>query len=400
MPVLLFSPRIGRLVIEETENGRVVSLTTLRRTQAALVTHTAHQRRWSTVMIARRDVKMGGQRQRSVRRFFLATEAVEATRLQAAIADSIDDGYLDERFAEWTDEAEVSVAVELGVDTPTDCRLYTFLPMGTEAKSPFGGHLNAPFSPNLARTHVNAAVPLNNFFFDVAAELAADTVLALSEVDSGVPDTVLLDLATWTSPFLPRLIAAFSGRDRSLVDFPMLPLVPAGDLPSRGSIAESFAWTEEYRVFTVESLRQITRQPFLTAIHGPSRQSRLESLVASLDTSLNPADETLADWAVLVAENLVSVPFDAIRWNDFYADLARIFLKRGEALAGRRLLLDSSNTLRQAGPFRAAGITTERPAVFFPRLPNGRRTTRMLAQRPVWRSPTISPRICAIFTRN
>lgn len=367
VPVLLFLPRIGRLVIEESEYGDIVTQTEICRKEEPLAATSADiECRWSTVTIERNDHVMNGDGSSTVRRFFVATKVVEQERLKAAIRSSIEDGHLDERFSEWTEEADVSAAIELGVDTPADRRLYTYLPMGKEATCPFGGYLNAPFSPNLARTHVNAVVPLNGLFFDVAAELVCETVLMLSDVDAGIPDSVLLDLVTWEAPYTSRLASAFAARGKSLSEHPMLPLFPTDDLPCRGSIAEAYAWDGEYRVFQVERLCRTTQSQLLAAIDGATRRHRLEAFVESLDCSLRPDNATLANWAERVAKDLAAKSFDAAFWNDFYADIAAIFAGRGDALVGRRLLLDSSNMLRQAGPFRGAVTSADRPAVFFP----------------------------------
>lgn len=365
VPVLLFLPRIAQLVIEESHADEAMMKTVIHRSQQ-MVPSPDPEHSWSNVTIQRGEFDSDGEHAYGSRTFFVATTVVESQRLKEAIDQSIEQSHLDQRFAEWTEEAAVSVAIEHADDTPTDCRLYTFLPMGDEARSPFGGHLNAPFAPNLARTHVNRTIPLNGLFFDVAAELAAETVIALSQTQPNVPESILIDLLTWESSSVSRLVAAFENTELPLVAQPLLPLVPAANLVSRGSIEDTFGWKNDFLVVRATDLRRITGLPFLAPVDGTARFARVMDLFASLDSSLDPTFETLADWIEDVAEDLLRRNADAETWNNFYSDAEALFAKNGAALEGRRVLLDSSRTLRQAGPFHGTDTSAERPAVFFP----------------------------------
>jgi len=373
VPILLFLPRVRQLVVEESEEEKVTTRTALTRRQSPIVIDGPEApQNWSIVTI-NHDEAVGEDHPNEHdgqptdgQRYFVASEAVCQSRLKAAISESIDQGYLDERFAHWTEVAEVSVAIPMGGDTPTDCRLYTFLPMGQEARCPFGGHLNAPFAPNLARTHVNLSVPLNSLFFDVAAELVADAVLGLSTLNTGLPESIVIDLITWKTPYISRLSAAIQETGQAVAEMPLFPLVASDSLPSRGSVADAYSWNNNHRVFSSLELRRITKASILAPIEGANRNARLIDFARSVGYSLDPAPEVLAEWAENVAADLAAKPFAAAQWNDYYADLAVLFTNRGEALTGRKVLFDSSKSLRQAGPFKAATALTDRPAVFFP----------------------------------
>jgi hypothetical protein len=65
--------------------------------------------------------------------------------------------------------AGMSVAVPVGHDM-TDLRMYAFLSLGKKARSPFSGHLNAPFRTFLSRTAIGEDEHLNRLYIEIAAE--------------------------------------------------------------------------------------------------------------------------------------------------------------------------------------------------------------------------------------
>lgn len=364
VPALLFLPRLARLVVEVIENGETFCAELHRREADLLPASSECDCRWSRVTLERRDEN--SEEGRPPQEFFVASKVVEEHRLIAAIRESIEENQLDERFAEWKQDAVVAVAAEMGGDTPMDCRLYTFLQMGKEAQSPCGGHLNAPFAPNLARTHVNAAIPLNSLFFDIAAEICATSLLRFSNDPTGMSEAVLLDLLTWNDAYKHRLASAFSAQGSELASVPFLDLVAADGLPRRGSIDEAFQWEGSFRVFTPQFIRTVTGAQILERTYGPRRQARFAKFVDSLGYTLTPDSSTLADWTEQIAARLAKKRVAASQWNGFYADVAAIFSACSDALEGRKFLLDSSGSLRQAGPFRGAMASSDKPVVFFP----------------------------------
>ena len=82
--------------------------------------------------------------------FLVASAPVDVTKFQAAIEEDVVAHRVDERWLEWTGVPQVSVSVPLG-SSPTDDRLYCYLPMEPSAQSPLAGHVDAPFAIGLAR---------------------------------------------------------------------------------------------------------------------------------------------------------------------------------------------------------------------------------------------------------
>src|SRR6516165_8285613 len=99
----------------------------------------------------------------------MAAASVDPDRLRGAIQTALDEHLLTDKWSDWAD-AVVSVAIPFDFDVTG--RIFTFLPMGEEARSPFPGHLNAPFFTKLDRTDLDPVHPLNDLLLTVAAEVA------------------------------------------------------------------------------------------------------------------------------------------------------------------------------------------------------------------------------------
>ena len=141
-PMLLFLDRIRRLHVDVRGEEPV---TLERRVEAVPAAGSA----------ATRAGQLGAQGT-----FLLSTVEVPAKRFRRALRESVDQGRIDARWLEWSDPAAVSVAVrtdEVGRTTGSYC----FLPMGEDARSPFQGHVNAPFSVAIARKALVEKTPLN-----------------------------------------------------------------------------------------------------------------------------------------------------------------------------------------------------------------------------------------------
>ena len=94
-----------------------------------------------------------------------------------------------------------------------DDRLYCFLPMGRDARSPFQGHLNAPFSVAIARKALVEDTPLNELLLDVGAELCCSAVTPLAS--DPWARMAIADLVAWKPAEVDRLISGWRGRARS-----------------------------------------------------------------------------------------------------------------------------------------------------------------------------------------
>ncbi|NTW41577.1 MAG: hypothetical protein HGA44_17140, partial [Cellulomonadaceae bacterium] len=113
------------------------------------------------------------------RTFLLLTREVDRGALMDALQESVRRERLKAKWLSWDAPAHVAVAVPYGWDGASDFRLYTFLPMGEDARSPLHGHLHAPFFTDYARKGLEWDHPLNAMLVDAAAALATDGAEAL-----------------------------------------------------------------------------------------------------------------------------------------------------------------------------------------------------------------------------
>jgi hypothetical protein len=164
-PVLLFLDRIAnlRLRVRNLDGSSPVDDELLRSTRP-IKSSSCEDR------LALSEVDLGAQG-----RFVLATRPVSTTELRDAINESVEEHQIDARWAEWSQDAAVSVAAKIDA-SDDEWRLYTFLPM-ENSPAPLAAHANAPFFTKLARSSVSFAVPLNDFLLNEIAHLSIDAAL-------------------------------------------------------------------------------------------------------------------------------------------------------------------------------------------------------------------------------
>uniref|UniRef100_UPI003100F9F4 sacsin N-terminal ATP-binding-like domain-containing protein n=1 Tax=Neorhizobium sp. EC2-8 TaxID=3129230 RepID=UPI003100F9F4 len=82
----------------------------------------------------------------SAGRYLIARKAVDETAMIEAITLGINQTQLHSHWDEWDGDGEVALAVPLDETADISSRLYTYLPMGEQARAPFRGYLHASFS--------------------------------------------------------------------------------------------------------------------------------------------------------------------------------------------------------------------------------------------------------------
>jgi hypothetical protein len=370
-PVLLFLDRLAKLLITTPdEHGGTITRLLTRHAEllaqlADRIGDSAHRVRVDESVIVESATPTDSSLPHSLGDFLVVTRVTESARLKSAIHESIKAGQLDERFAGWTEDAEVSAAVR--IDGKDDTRhLYTFLPMGDETLSPFAGHLNAPFVTKLARLDLAEKVKLNELFFDVAAELSASVLLVQRDLPPILPRTVSLDLISWCGPDSVRLLNAFKAIGKDLPSEVLVPVVERTGGAPWASLKEAWTWQHDYQVLTAGCLAGVAGAPLIAPEAGADRTTRLEEFVGLLGLTLQPGSTTVADWAEAVAQSLHDNGAALASWDAFYSDLARHFANDGKTLAGRKLLIDGGNVVRRCGPYSDDDVTAGHPAVFFP----------------------------------
>ena len=300
-------------------------------------------------------------------RYLVFSVDVEPNRLHDAIDAAIDAERADIRWREWSAPARVSLAVPVD-HTLNSFRSYTYLPMGTKARAPFAGHLNAPFFTNLSRLDLDASHPLNAMLLDIAAELALKAAFGLQAVNDRYVTAAAVDLLSWTTDAIGHLRQAAQrlyGQD----------FLDLAVLPTEGKEVGRICWNPPSVVFrwpltdarTLSARRAAatTDGRLLDLGLGMARLDRLYATLAALGHSLDPPPELLANWVETICTTLPRAPASLGEWDGVYDELCRIFATCPAALAGRKVLLTDSFDLRSCDR-RSDDARASQRGAFFP----------------------------------
>lgn len=279
-------------------------------------------------------------------RWFLAKRAIPAQTVEAAIKASIEEGQIDSSWEGWDQESEVAVAVRLD-GSQIEPREYTYLPMGEEAVSPFHGHLHAPFSTKLARTTIDTDVPYNRLLLEQAVEAAVRGLLAFADNPGVLPSSALLDLFAWDEPYHEFVESAFESLGADASTSKVIPIVSVDGPDKRGQLDSVYAWSDaELSLAKAELVVEAADAELLEREISEERVERLEAFSeAVVDGSLEPDDETRAEWLGAIARLMHSRDWKPGSWDRFYGDVSTVMEDSSEALRGRQLLLGGDGKL-------------------------------------------------------
>lgn len=305
------------------------------------------------------------------RRYLTATRNITEDQVRQVIIESVEAKQLDPAWVGWTGDAEVSLALPLGLDDSHDhaFHLYTFLPM--DAASPLGAHLNAPFYTKLARVDLNESVRLNGYLLDAAAELSVDLIRLLVQSEgTAIRESagVTVDLLTWDAPHQQRLQAALSQQG---MDIRQSRLVPGRDKHEEPWVCldDAYVWRDQGYVEVTRDQLSDVGVALVDLTIGERRIARLVALHQTLQgIGMEPSDDVAAEWFEVVASALAEQAAGSERWNAFYADMANCFKppRNAQVLQRKKILLDQDGKLRRAGPWDVVEGSTKDPTVFFP----------------------------------
>lgn len=210
-PLLLFLDRLEKLDARVRNRAGETSLAfTLKR----------HEEPIASAPVAASIVMLSGAH------WLLIRDHVPEKLMRRAVDDGVRAKQLHSSWKDWSGVGEVGLAVPLDHEISSP-RLYTFLPMGEGATSPFQGHLHGSFFPSSNRKALDAGVALNRLLLTQAVTLAAATVRWLADLDAGRSHSALtaiararasVDLLVWNNP--SSLTAAKNPGDR--LDLPAL----------------------------------------------------------------------------------------------------------------------------------------------------------------------------------
>src|SRR3990172_5342684 len=352
-PVLLFLERVESLVFEivddEGEHRSVVN-----RKQCSL----PQSLQFNGFIGEIADMDEQGQ-------FLVASLPVDHEELMQAIHDSIREDRLPASWAEWRGDAAVSVAVRVDQE-PVGTRLYNFLPMGPDAKSPLNGFLNAPFYAKNDRTNIHEEVPLNAFLIRCAATLSAKCLLALRHRRESSLKNAVVDLVTWTT-HTQLLSEAFREVGEDLPASRCIPIERTPANETAGSLKTVYRWAEDYEFIKPHRLVKWADVEVVDRDVTESRKNRLEEFCTKvIQAGLDPSRETLAEWAEQLALKLHKSDWKATQWDLFYEDLAKLFKDDASHLLGRRILLGDDARLHPSGEIGRGENAKRTRVVFFP----------------------------------
>jgi hypothetical protein len=211
-PVLLFLDRLAALDVEIARDGENAVHRRSTRAVTPLVGAETDACSLATVMIDGSG-------------YLLARSLLEKSPLLEAIEASLQAAPPLKRWLDWQGEAIVSVGVPLSGRGGAG-RLFNFLPMTDNAIAPIAGHIDAPFFADIDRRSMKPDLPLNKFLLQVAAKTCAAAATRIVDEAVDLPSAAVVDLAAWTAPHSPKLLAAFKGIGRPLEDAKVWPSRP------------------------------------------------------------------------------------------------------------------------------------------------------------------------------
>ena len=342
VPLLLFLDRINEFRIDIEIPGRSPYRRRLSRRQTAM---------GDTSDLA--DCRMHEVRVGEDRRFLVVRREVDKERVLNAVKRSIPRARSIERWLGWKGQPSVSVAVGLSTGAVTKGRFYNFLPMGKEAVSPLMGYLDAPFFADIDRRDADFDLPLNETLMKAAAEACVAAALSIVKHDKDVSQTAVFDLVAWVDKHAKKLDDALEEVGSSMQEAPVIPTIPVERKKGWASLSEVSTWPDS--TFSLlkagEVVKRVGAQLVSTEVDGP-RLDRLGKIARREFVSLPPSSEQLAIWSECFARSLLDRQAKPKTWSRFYEDLNRLFAALDDdlkALSGKKIFLDRSNKLRQAG---------------------------------------------------
>ena len=335
-------------------------------------------------------------------RFWVASADIPEPEMLTAVAEGLDSGALPQSWRGWKGAGEVAVAVPVDEDRPVfNQRLFTFLPMGRGATSPFRGHLHGSFFPSSNRMSLDPTVRVNSVVLEHAIRLASETARWLeahgstdraARVPAAAAARVAIDLLIWKTPTslleakdgddddgdndvdLGKVMAAEIARrwsapslgdaefvpcmgdwtDDALIRPEFGPVIYASPATARRSINNSKSFSQEVMARHGRSAGIYPLWPGL----GPDRTEQLAEYLR-LHAGGRFKDRITAFERAQIVEALAKsiakakTP-DLSKWAAFYRDLSEFMSGDGKELAGREILICQDGSLRAARPSASA----------------------------------------------
>jgi hypothetical protein len=327
-------------------------------------------------------------------RFWVARKDIPEPEMRAAVLEGLESGALPQSWKGWKGAGEVAVAVPIGEDRPGfNQRLYTFLPMGRGATSPFRGHLHGSFFPSSNRMSLDPTVRVNSLVLEHAIRLASETARWLEEHGSTDKDArvaaatavrAAMDLLIWKTPAsllevegddddnskdavdLGNVMATEIARRWSAPSLGDAEFVPCmgdwtGDALARpefgpikcASPASARRPIADGKSFSLEVIARHGHSAGVFALWPGLGQRRTEQLAEFLRLHAGGQfkDRMTASERAQIVEGLARAIAKAKspswnKWTAFYRDLPEFMGGDGKELVGRRILICQDGSLR------------------------------------------------------
>jgi hypothetical protein len=335
-PVLLFLDRIAKLEIRTSGVGDMSPKLVMTRKSVSLKADLADST--STQL---QSVTLGPDRNR----WLVARRNLDLSKVLDAVQRSIPTDSHIKTWLNWQGEPVVSCAVPMDGDGLNQGRLYNFLPMSVDSKAPLKGHLDAPFYTSINRERARLDLPLNAYLLDMAAQVCAETALAIRS-NAEVHPRCAVDFAAWNASEFVRLRAGFEAVGTSITKAQVWP-TSAGKWQAFGHV---FSWPLGlFKIFTASRAARAGATDVISGKLSTDRIAAIDALARQFASTCTPSSLIKANWAEKIAEFLPPSAKDD-RWGKLYVDLVEAF-PAGElsSLIGKKILLDRKETLVPAG---------------------------------------------------
>lgn len=344
-------------------------------------------------------------------KFWVARADIPERDMLAAVVEGLESGALPESWRGWKGAGDVAIAVPIGEERAGfNPRLYTFLPMGRGATSPFRGHLHGSFFPSSNRMSLDSTVRVNALVLDHAVSLAADAahwLKARSGTDAGTPVPAAtavraaVDMLIWKTPasLLQGEEGEYNGGGEDAVDLGAAMAAAIAERWSAASLTDAafvpclgdwtgdpllrpefgpISWSppavarrpiDNGKSFTLDFVARYGRAVGAAPLWPGLGQRRADSLVDFLRVHCGArfAERLSSSERAEIVEGLAKAMAKAKkpnwnRWCSFYGDLSDFMEADADALAGKEILICQDGSLRAARAGTSAGVPTGGPA--------------------------------------
>ncbi|EKY30398.1 hypothetical protein HMPREF0185_00450 [Brevundimonas diminuta 470-4] len=300
------------------------------------------------------------------RRYIVARRTLPETAVREVINADVLSEALPERWNDWIGDAVISIAVTAD-GPPIDGRLYTFLPMGKGAPSPFAGHMDAPFFATIERKDLEEGGTFNPWLLDECRRLAFDAArIAKTALPDEAARRVVADLLFWTGEGATEVRKAVAESQEALV-----PAQRVNSTPAWARLDDVRIWDGD-DFFTARRVAGSAAFPILDVQLGAARITRFRKFMFP-GIALAPNLDDKAKIAAAVAQDLHRASAPISEWNGYYAALPALLPNAGGRLQGKPLLLTDRGdlALAEAPPGEAKRGKKRLSSTFMPPIRTG-----------------------------